>query len=398
MFANHLPQFGWDPIVLTIHEKYYEEKTDPELLSLIPAGQRIEKVNAFRVTRPRFIGDAGLRGFFQLFRRAAQLVQQERIDFIHIFIPSFYLSLLGKILFLRYGIKYGIDYIDPWVHVFPGSDKVFSRHWFSTKLACILEPWSLSDASLITGVSSSYFTPVLKRNPYLEGTVKTYAMPYGWDRKESEIVKRLEKKAYLFKNKSKIKLIYAGAYLPKSKPILESLFKVIASNPAIFDNVSFYFLGSGKGKNSNSESSITNLALEYGVSNYVIEFPERFSYFDVLAHVRESDGIFILGSTEPHYTPSKLFNAVLMKKPVFALLHKASSINGVVRSADWGTIVEWEEHLTADSFCMNIQKQFEEWKLKTLNKQWSFHQEWMNPLAVDELIRPLAKLMHSFHE
>jgi hypothetical protein len=152
-FANNLPKFGWNPIVLTVKEKYYEEKADHELLALIPDGQRIEKVNAFRVTRPRLIGDLGLRGFFQLLRRTSSIIKEEKIDFIYIFIPSFYLALIGKIIFLRYSVKYGIDYIDPWVHTFPGSEKLFSRHWFSTQIARILEPWAVSDATLITGVA-----------------------------------------------------------------------------------------------------------------------------------------------------------------------------------------------------------------------------------------------------
>lgn len=383
---------------MTIHEKYYEEKRDDDLLSLIPAGQRIEKVSALKVTRPRLIGDAGLRGFFQLLKKASQLVQEEKIDFIHIFIPSFYLALIGKIIFIRFGINYGIDYIDPWVHVFPGSERIFSRHWFSTKFARILEPWSVSDASLLTGVSSAYFSPVLRRNPHLEGKIKTYAMPYGWDKSEAEMVNRLNKRAYLFHREAKIKLVYAGAYLPKSEQLLVSLFKVIAAHPDLFSNICFYFIGTGKVNSSNIQSSITNLALQYGVSNHIIEYPERVSYIDVLVHVRESDGLFILGSTESHYTPSKFFNAILMKKSVFALLHKDSSINGVIHSSDWGSVVEWDEELTSESYCKSIHTQFQEWKFKTLNNQWAFNHEPVNPLAVDQLLKPLADILHTFHQ
>lgn len=383
---------------MTIHEKYYEEKRDDDLLSLIPAGQRIEKVSALKVTRPRLIGDAGLRGFFQLLKKASQLVQEEKIDFIHIFIPSFYLALIGKIIFIRFGINYGIDYIDPWVHVFPGSERIFSRHWFSTKFARILEPWSVSDASLLTGVSSAYFSPVLRRNPHLEGKIKTYAMPYGWDKSEAEMVNRLNKRAYLFHREAKIKLVYAGAYLPKSEQLLVSLFKVIAAHPDLFSNICFYFIGTGKVNSSNIQSSITNLALQYGVSNHIIEYPERVTYIDVLVHVRESDGLFILGSTESHYTPSKFFNAILMKKSVFALLHKDSSINGVIHSSDWGSVVEWDEELTSESYCKSIHTQFQEWKFKTLNNQWAFNHEPVNPLAVDQLLKPLADILHTFHQ
>ena len=28
LFANHLKSFGWEPVILTVHEKYYEEELD----------------------------------------------------------------------------------------------------------------------------------------------------------------------------------------------------------------------------------------------------------------------------------------------------------------------------------------------------------------------------------
>jgi hypothetical protein len=140
LFAQHLPKFGWQPVVLTVAEKYYEETLDHNLEKLLPPSLRIEKVSAFRITRPRLIGDIGLRAFFQLYRKAKQLIRTEKIDFLYIPIPSFYCALLGRWLHSSTKIKYGIDYIDPWVHYFPGSENSFSRHWLSTKIAGLLEP------------------------------------------------------------------------------------------------------------------------------------------------------------------------------------------------------------------------------------------------------------------
>src|ERR1700734_3346049 len=80
LFAQHLPSFGWEPIILTVDDKYYEEAPDPNLLRLLPPELRIERVAAFRVTRPRLIGDIGLRAFFQLYKRAKTLIKKEKID------------------------------------------------------------------------------------------------------------------------------------------------------------------------------------------------------------------------------------------------------------------------------------------------------------------------------
>jgi hypothetical protein len=66
LFAQHLKSFGWEPVILTVHEKFYEEELDWNLHKLLTSEIRIEKVNAFKITKPRLIGDIGLRGFFQL--------------------------------------------------------------------------------------------------------------------------------------------------------------------------------------------------------------------------------------------------------------------------------------------------------------------------------------------
>ena len=158
LFAQHLPSFGWEPIILTVDKQFYEEPLDYNLVKLLPPSLRIEKVKAFRVTRPRMIGDIGLRAFYQLYKRAKQIIQSEKVDFLYIPIPSFYCALLGRWLNFLTGIQYGIDYIDPWVHQFPGSDRLFSRHWFSTKIAQLLEPISVKKASLITGVAAGSST------------------------------------------------------------------------------------------------------------------------------------------------------------------------------------------------------------------------------------------------
>ena len=51
LFAHHLPLFGWEPIILTVHEEYYEEGLDHNLKKLLPEGLRIEKVKAFPNTK-----------------------------------------------------------------------------------------------------------------------------------------------------------------------------------------------------------------------------------------------------------------------------------------------------------------------------------------------------------
>ncbi len=326
-----------------MHENHYEESLDWNLNKLLPEGQRIEKVSAFPITKPRIIGDIGLRAFFQLRKKALDLVKKEKIDFVYIPIPSFYVSLIGSYLHRKTGVKYGIDYIDPWVHTFPGTEKHLSRHWFSTKLAKLLEPQAVKYASLITGVAEGYYKDVKIRNPHLQKSCIFGAMPYGGESMDHEIVSKLNLSPYLFKMNEKIQLVYAGAMLPKAYGPLEQIFRSIAHNISDFENVEFHFIGTGSKPTDPTGFTIKPLAVKYGLwKKNIFEYPLRIPYLDVLVHLESASGVFILGSTEPHYSPSKVYQSVLSQKPVFAVLHRKSTAVQVIEKSAAGVVLSFE--------------------------------------------------------
>ena len=344
LFANHLADYGWQPVILTVDEHYYEEALDYELLKLLPQGLRIEKVKALPAGRPRLIGDIGLRGFMPLYRRAKQLIRSENIDFLYIPIPSFYAALLGRWLHRSTGIRYGIDYIDPWVHQFPGSTKKLSRAYLSTLLARFLEPIAVKKASLITGVADGYYQGVFERNPHLTGQCIVGAMPYGGERRDHEKLLEVAKQPYLFKSTpGKHVLVYAGTLLPRAFEPLEAVLQAIADDPAAYRDLELHFIGSGKIFDDPNSFQVKALAEKYGLwENIVFEYPKRIPYLDVLVHLDAADGIFILGSTEPHYTPSKLYQGVLAGKPILAVLHQASEAIQILRASRAGVALTFD--------------------------------------------------------
>lgn len=391
LFAQHLPEFGWEPVVLTVDEKYYEETQDWNLVKLLPHDLRIEKVKAFKNTKPRLIGDIGLRAFFQLYKRAKQLIKKEKFDFLYISIPSFYCALLGRWLHSSTGIKYGIDYIDPWVHQFPGSNKIFTRHWFSTKMAKFLEPIAIKKASLITGVAEGYYKPVLERNPHLKVQAICGAMPYGGEEQDHAMVTEIDIEPYLFQPKTgKLQFVYAGAMLPKAYQPLEAICESIAANREQFKEVEFHFIGTGSRANDAESYNIKALAVKYDLwENIVYEYPRRIPYLDVLSHLNIADAVFILGSTEPHYTPSKTYQGVLSKKPLMAILHKESTAVNVIRNSGAGLVLDFDGENGVELIRNNFsnffecfrqffssfqptqvdQKEFEQYSAKNVTKQ-----------------------------
>ena len=350
-------------MILTVHEKYYEESLDWNLHKLLPDDLRVEKVDALKITKPRMIGDIGLRAFFQLRKRALQLLKTENFDFVYIPIPSFYVALIGPYLKKKTGVKYGIDYIDPWVHQFPGSDQLFSRHWFSSKLAKWLESRSVKNVDLITGVADGYYQGVIERNPKLKDTCIFGAMPYGGEKSDHDKLKELNLKPYLFQKNNKLQVVYAGAMLPKAYALLEAIFQSIKNNILDYSDVEFHFIGTGKLANDENSFNIKPLAEKYGLwKTIVYEYPKRIPYLDVLVHLKISDGIFILGSTEPHYTPSKIYQAVLSEKFILAVLHKQSSAVKVIRESNAGLVFYFNGELEIKKVSDGFSEFFMLWK------------------------------------
>jgi hypothetical protein len=396
LFAQHLPSFGWNPIILTVDEKHYEEELDWNLFQLLPPNQQISKVDAYPISKPRLIGDIGLRAFIQLRRKALDIVKTQNIDFVYIPIPSFYTALIGPYLNKRTGVKFGIDYIDPWVHRFPGSEQIFSRHWMSTQLAKLLEPKALKGVSLITGVAEGYYAGVLQRNNQLSKTCLFGAMPYGGEQGDHLGLHNLEIQPYLFKNNKKLQFVYAGAMLPKAYKPLEELFKAISTNAALFENVEFHFIGTGSLSNDETSYTIRPIAIKYNIwDSVVFEYPKRIPYLDVLVHLNAADAVFILGSTEPHYTPSKTYQAVLSNKPIWAILHEQSSASKILTTTKAGVVLKINGLEGLKNISQNINESFNEFLLfkKSYNPE-QVDLETFNEFSAKKVTEKLVELLN----
>lgn len=374
LIANHLKEIGWHAIVLTVEEAYYEEKPDPDLLETVNDDIEVFHTKASRVMKPRLIGDIGIRSYPYLYKKARKIISECKIDFIWIPIPSFYTALLGRHLFNKTGVPYSIDYIDPWVRDI--STRKDWRHRLSNLLAKFLEPIAVKKASLITGVSYEYYKPVLERNfaSTSEASVKEdyciqhVAFPYGFDPNDHKI--KLDKLQYPWLKEENVKpWIYAGAFLPNSRMFVETLFSAISElrEEGNWDEqVHLNFIGTGQYPGI----TISEYAQEAGISDIISEDRSRYPYLHILNYLSASDTVMILGSTEKHYTASKVYQSLLSERPVWAIFHQES------------TAVQVMEECKADQYLVRYMEGMEKEELKKAIKHSlvrKLHEEEWNP-------------------
>lgn len=342
LWSLHLREFGWEPIIVTTHWDYYEEEPEFDLCELLPGGLQIIRTRALPTKPLRVIGDIGARAFPWHLAALKRLCRMHTIDFIHITIPSFYSACLGRMVSGRSGVPYGIDYIDPWVYDAHGTDVPFTKPWITQRLATMLEPWAVRRASLITGINPAYYEGMLQRNPYVRDTAVCASMPYGGSELDHQFVRQHPRPATLFaSHPGKFNLIYAGAMLPHAYPVVEKFFEALVlinrNRPSLGRDFHVHFVGTRRSPADSSAHGIQRFAEGFGLNDCVSEHPRRMPYLDVLNHLEAASGVLVIGSTEPHYSPSKIFQALMSRKPVFAMLHESSTAVGILEAARAGT-------------------------------------------------------------
>lgn len=322
LIANELPKLGWDATVLTIDERDYEEELSPETVQLVSPDLNVVKVRArrpLRVLGKRLVGDIGLRGWFSLRVKAKELLSQERYDFIWFSMPSWYPSLMGFGLSKAYKVPFGIDYQDPWVYALASHQKGLNRAAATIWLAKRFEPLALRNVALISGISNGYLSGVLERHPALR-SIPIVACQLGFSKSDHQIELPAFEVPF---DKNKRTFVYAGAYWALGRPLFEEF--LLAMSKAKEDNrlasdVQFLFIGTG-----NPElPSLSQLADSMNLDQSFREIPHRLSYLEVQQILREAEGAVIMGSTEPHYSASKIFQCLITAKRTMAYFHHES--------------------------------------------------------------------------
>ncbi len=349
LWAYHLEEFGWKPVILTTAPEFYECQLAPELLDLLPPSLEVIRTRALPVKPVRIIGDIAVRSLYWYWKALSEMARTRRIDFLLFTIPASLASLLGPLVYRRFCIPYGIDYIDPWVPETRQAHALFSKGWIANRVASVCEPFAVRDARLITGINTAYFESVLDRNPRLRQQAVTAGMPYGGSERDYEALVRRPRAPFLFDPRDRlIHLIYAGAVLPKAFDVLDRLLAGVAllrqGRADIASRLRLHFVGTGLYESDATRGhTVTPLIERHGLDGVATELPSRIGYLDVLNHLQLSSGVLVIGSTEAHYSPSKIYQAVMSRRPLFTMLHEASTAVATLRASRAGDVVTFSE-------------------------------------------------------
>jgi glycosyltransferase involved in cell wall biosynthesis len=338
LLAPRLREHGWEPTVLTVDPRDYEGVLDPALAESLPADLRVVRARAWPawLTRAVGVGDLGLRAFEGLWREASQLLSRDHFDVLFITIYPAYTALLGPLLKRRFGVPFVLDYQDPWVgewgrSVGPGDGgRPDLRSRVSRFVASRLEPIALRAADAVTAVSRATYQPALARTPRASPRA-TEPLPIGWDARDFERLRpRADRQA-----DGALRLSCIGTLPPTMNETLAAFFEALkavrAAERTIARRIGVDFIGTSNQRSSAAAPRTLALARAHGVADAISEVPERLDYFDTLQAFRDADALLLLGTSEAHYTPSRVYAALHSERPVLAIYHADSPVTDLLR-------------------------------------------------------------------
>lgn len=178
----YLEDSGVQATIFTVDPAVREEATDEWMVEL--AGNKFDKivVNCLspKTTRKFGFGDLGFRLSPFLFFTLLKEIKRKKPDMILFPVPPWNTLMIVPLLYRLTGVKYAIDYIDPWVV----RDKpVNYKQKFSQWIARSIEKKVVKNASVIFAVSDGINNQLLEDYPFLEKE-KLIGVPYGGEAKD----------------------------------------------------------------------------------------------------------------------------------------------------------------------------------------------------------------------
>lgn len=352
-FARHLPDAGWEPEVLTVDGRHYEEPADAGIGRLLP-DVRVTRVGALpaRWTRMLGIGDLGMRGYFHLKRELRRMIAERRPDVLFLPGPPWHTMLLGPAMQEETGVPYVLDYIDPWVNSMGADGRWWTKAYWFRRLAMALEPRAARGAAQIVAVSDGTNEGVRASYPDIPAERFT-GIPYGFEASDFDALRaRSRSHGHWDATDGKLHLVYVGAMLPNGYETLRAVLGAVKllreREPSFGERIRLHFFGTTYDPKA-EEGLVEPVAREMGLGDVVEERPRRIPYLDALDVLCSSDGILGMGSTEAHYTASKIFPCILARRPLLAVYHAASSVCDIVTEARAGALVTYDDRARAGS-------------------------------------------------
>ena len=353
---KYLPQFGWQPVVLTVEEDTFSAK-DESLLNEIDDNLKVFKSKSFEpfdlykkftgkkkdeqliasdtistvnkslthrisiwIRMNLFIPDARVGWYFNAVNQGKKILEKEKIDVIVSIGPPHTTHLIGMNLSKQIHVPHIPVFIDPWV------DIIYYKNFKRSKLTLLIDNYLerkvLSNSKATVFVTKTMQEDYIKKYPLLRD--KSEVCYWGYNEEDfGNIVPSNSKEEII---------IHAGNIFDYQNP--QVFWKRVKEEIDRGRNIKIKFIGTVSSgiKQSIAESGLTSRTEFLGFLPYkkMLEELSRASYLLVCA-------------TEPRHVPGKLFEYLRIGKPIIAFGKDNDEVRKILEETNAGMMFGYDE-------------------------------------------------------
>ncbi len=400
--AKYLPQFGWNPIILSVKEIDYYQKDEEiyphdlniirtESFDLYRIAKLVKKTNkdnfSYKLHRKKEKITNFVKSLFPIddkigwmpfcYYKAKKIIYNNNIDIIFTSVGGvFHSAITAYFLSKKYKIPLILEFRDLWVnHPFQ------IRTYFNQKLNNIWEAKVINHANKIISLAPSQ--KEFLQNKYNLNEDKFEIITNGFDDDDF-------KKDFSIKNKSDVIIFtFCGSFYTTLTP--GDLFNSLLLIQDTKQRSIIRFIG-------NFRSNFWNLKEEFEgrlkEKKIEIEVIPRLIYYKLLKELYKSD-VLLLFLPSDYRTKviyhAKFFDYLAVRKPILSFCPKDSDIENIIKKGNLGFTIESGNIQDGKTQIEKIIKMFKEGSLKDIHGS----NEFINQFTRKKVTEKLAKVFDS---
>lgn len=364
---KHLPEFKWQPVILTASEDTFTHKDysllndiDPDLQVIksktyepfdlyrkftgkkpeekLIASETISTTNKSLTHRISvwirmnlFIPDARIGWNFSAVKAGRKIINREQIDAVISIGPPHSTHLIAKKLSKEFNLPFIPVFIDPWVDII--YYKGFNRSKLTLMLDQKMERSVLEQSSHTVFVTKSMREDYINKYPFIID--RSSVLYWGYN---EESFKNLNENNLLKTNENKKDskiLVHAGNIFDYQNP--ESLWRVLKSKISKGERFNIKFFGTVSPEIKKSIS-------DYGL-NAITEYIGFLPYKEMLTELSNADYLLVC-ATEKRHVPGKLFEYLRSCKPIIAFGNDNDEVGQILYDANAGKLFGYDEDVS----------------------------------------------------
>jgi glycosyltransferase involved in cell wall biosynthesis len=344
-FAQHLPEFGWEPLVLTVSPRAYERTSD-DLMADVQQGMIVERAFALDTARHlslggRYIGAMARPDRWASWRFAGTwagmgMIRRYAPDVIWSTYPIATAHMIGSALQRRSGLPWVADFRDPMAQAGYPRDPLT---WKSFKS---IEQDAIGRAALSTFTTPSAAAEYRTRYP--QARERIVLLENGYD-EESFVDAGIVDDAPLIPGV--VTLLHSGIVYPEERDpsaLFAALGRLKEAGRIRPDQFRIRFRAAAH------DAMLREMAARFDVGDFV-ELSPAIPYREALKEMLRADALLVLQAAGCNaQVPAKLYEYLRANKPILALTDPAGDTAAVLRTAGVSTIARLDSADEIETF------------------------------------------------